>query len=369
MLEKPVIQGHARRTLRGPTISIVAAVLLGACETGSPAAPPDAMDVVRSDAVDASTTDAMANDSADAAADSWSVAPGCNPLATTSECMLPYPSDFLTVADPTTATGLRYALPPNSLQVPSSSAPIDMTPYNRIDGAPTSVPILVHFGVEIASTFLANDTQTAMSVTPASPIALFNAATGDRVPFLSEMDANSPGRTTRHVLIIRPLIPLAFGTRYIVAIQNTVQTTTGGPVPESPGFSALRDGAPTNIPQIEAARSRYEDIFTFLASNGYARNTLLLACWDYTTASYDYVIGPIVAMRQQVFTAAAAGQIGYTVDSVTASTYQPGATIVEGTFTPPNYLQANNTIQWNADPGRPSCRTQIPAPSVSCRTP
>src|SRR5580658_673567 len=111
--------------------------------------------------------------------DVLNVPTGCNPLAITSDCMLPYPSDFLTKPDPTTPTGLRLAIPANSLVVPAGATPIDMTPFNRGDGAPSSAPVLVHFGVDIAASYLANENQTASSVEANSPIAFFAEATGE----------------------------------------------------------------------------------------------------------------------------------------------------------------------------------------------
>ena len=322
--------------------------------------------------------------------DGWTVASGCNPLAVTSECILPYPSDLMTVADPTTPTGLRVALPPGALTVPDAEAPINMAPFNRGDGAPTSEAIVVHFGVEVGASFLADDSQTASSVLATSPIALLNETTGERMPFLSEMDANSPTATGRHALIIRPLTPLAFGTKYVVVITSAVRDASGKALPVSKGFVALRDKIHTEVPALEAARCHFEQLFTVLAAHGYARDSLALA-WDYTTASSHSVIGPITTMRQQVFHATtraapvladggadahvdastpaldAGGDAGtnvitYSISSVAPAQYLSGGTVVEGSFTPPNYLKADNTIDYGTD-NVPALQTTIPAPS------
>jgi hypothetical protein len=320
--------------------------------------------------------------------DGWSVPTGCNPLAVTSECLLPYPNDLMTKADPTTVTGLRIALPANSLTVPATSMPIDMTPFNRFDGAPTSMPILVHFGVDVAASFLANDTQTASSLLATSPIALIDETTGKRVPFLSEMDANDPADPSRHALIIRPLAPLAFNTKYAVVLTNALRDTSGKALPVSLGFAALRDKITTSNAMLEGARARFETLFTFLESHGYPRADLALA-WDYTTVSSQMVTGPITQMRQEVFHATTAkgpplpdgglpdgaaldagsnvnadggAQITYEIQSVTPSPYQMGANVIEGIFTPPNYLRADNTIDYAAD-GTPTLQTAISAPS------
>jgi hypothetical protein len=345
---------------------------------------------------DASAKDATRSDARDAESlDGFSVPSGCNPLGITDDCMLPYPSDFLTKTDTTTPTGLRVNLSPNSLVVPKGATPIDMTPFNRADGAPTSAPVLVNFGVDVDASFLANEKQTASSVTGSSAIALFAESTGDRVPFLSEMDANEPGQTGRHALIIRPLVPLAFGEKYVVALSNRLRDTTGHALPVSKGFVALRDSIPTDVAAIEKARPHFETIFSLLSAHGYPRDSLALA-WDYTTASKHTVIGPITTMRQEVFHASTAyapssdgglpppdagsdggvamgdggdggdagsnSDITYAIDSITPSPYQAGAIVVEGTFTPPNYLMADNTIDYSTD-NVPSLQTSIPRPS------
>jgi hypothetical protein len=326
--------------------------------------------------------------------DVLNVPTGCNPLAITSDCMLPYPSDFLTKPDPTTPTGLRLAIPANSLVVPAGATPIDMTPFNRGDGAPSSAPVLVHFGVDIAASYLANENQTASSVEANSPIAFFAEATGERIPFLSEMDANDPEETTRHALIIRPLTPLTFGQKYVVVLSSRLRDTNGNPLPESTGFVALRDKIPTRVAALESARPHFEDLFTFLNAHGYAKDSLAMA-WDYTVASNHTVIGPITGMRQEVFQAGtgyappstdggvadaatdalpppdgsisppdsgADTTITYTIDSITPSPYVTGGLIVEGSFTPPNYLQSDNTIDYTTD-NVPVLQTSIPRPS------
>jgi hypothetical protein len=324
----------------------------------------------------------------DASLDGWSVPAGCNPLAVTTECMLPYPSNLLITADAGTVTGLRVALPPNSLTVPSTAPAIDMAPFNRFDGFPTSSPILVHFGVDVSAQFLANDTQTASSISASSPIAVFNEATGERIAFLSEMDANDPTDPSRHALIIRPLTPLDFNTQYVVALSSALRDTSGNPLPVSKGFVALRDKISTSNSLLEGARPHFESIFSFLAAHGFARDSLALA-WDYTTASSEMVLGPITAMRQEVFHATTAkapvpdggadaavadaaiydagsdggpGSITYTITSVTSSMYQAGENIIEGTFTPPNYLETDNTISYSSA-GVPTLQTGRPAPS------
>ena len=68
---------------------------------------------------------------------------GCNPFATTQECLFPFPSSFFEAQDPTTATGVRLAYHQEVVEWPEGSPEVDLVPFNRADGVPPSVPILL----------------------------------------------------------------------------------------------------------------------------------------------------------------------------------------------------------------------------------
>lgn len=329
-------------------LSIVSAALVGC---GSDASQTDAGSDLGADVLrDVSGDTAVADGGADAAVDSTPVASPstCNPLAVTAECLPPFPNDFLTREDPTTPTRHRLALPQGSLVVPMGSAPFDMAAFNRADGWPTSEPLVVHFGVALRASDLVDIRHPEQSVDPMSAIAVFDMTTGRRVPFLAEMDptARDPARAA---LTIRTLEPLSFGTRHVIAIRRSARSAANAELPASPGFVALRDNTPSTDPRIEAARARYEEVFAFLTRNGYARADLQLA-WDWTTASRQHVLGPILSMRDEVFRRSGmAGGIPYTIDRVQNDPNSNTARIVYGTFTPPNFLREDNTLAFAAD--------------------
>ncbi|MEZ4389480.1 MAG: hypothetical protein R3A48_00180 [Polyangiales bacterium] len=272
----------------------------------------------------------------------------CNPLAFSADCLPPFPSDLLTVADPSTPTRRRLAIPRDALLAPMGTRAIEVAPFNRADGWPTSIPVLLNLGVALRAEDLADIRHPERSVDPASPIGLFELDTGRRVPFLSEMDANARD-VARAAVIVRPLEPLRFGSRYVLAVRSAARTTTGAPLPTSPGFVALRDNTPATDPRLEAARPRYEEAFAMLARNGFSRNEIQFAL-EWTTASRQHVLGPILAMRQEVFRRAAmADGIPFTIARVEESPNPNVARIVYGTFTPPNYLDADDQLVFNAD--------------------
>lgn len=327
------------------------AIALSACGSESASAPPaDAAPADIADAAlpDAPSPDVAAPDAAPADAGPAASPSTCNPLAVSAECLPPFPSDFLTREDPSTPTRRRLALPTGALMTPPGTRAIDMAPFNRADGWPTSMPVVVHLGAALRAEDLVDIRHPERSMDPTSAIAVFDMASGRRVPFLAEMDANARD-PARAALIIRTLEPLAFGARHVVAIRSTARTAAGMAPPSSPGFAALRDNSPSSDPRVEAARARYEQVFTFLAANGYARRELLLA-WDWTTASRQHVLGPILGMREEVFRRAAMpGGIPFTVARVEENPNPNVARIVYGTFTPPGYLREDSSLEFGAD--------------------
>jgi len=98
-------------------------------------------------------------------------------------------------------------------------------------------------------------------------------------------------------LIIRPVVPLAHETRYIVAVRGVV--SRAGDVIEPPAtFAALRDGTDTDVASIDARRDHFDGIFTTLEDNGVMRDDLQLA-WDFTTSSLEDDTGWLVSARDQ----------------------------------------------------------------------
>ncbi|MGB5366348.1 MAG: hypothetical protein WBN14_08780, partial [Polyangiales bacterium] len=69
---------------------------------------------------------------------------GCDPL-TPSYCGFPYPNDYWTVADASTVTGLRLALPEATM--PATLAGVRSNPdaFNEMDGFSPGIAAMTHF--------------------------------------------------------------------------------------------------------------------------------------------------------------------------------------------------------------------------------
>src|SRR5262249_2355431 len=149
----------------------------------------------------------------------------------------------------------------------------------------------------------------ADSVKTTSPIQVFAADTGARVPFFAELDANAmPG--DRQVLLIRPQTRLRAGARYIIALIK-LRDAKGQPLVAAPSASP-RDGPPPAA--VAGLKLKYDDIFDHISQAGLARADLTLA-WDVVIASDAALTSHLVAMRDAALAAADAGTLHYRVVS------------------------------------------------------
>ncbi|MBI4699716.1 MAG: hypothetical protein HY744_00890 [Deltaproteobacteria bacterium] len=277
--------------------------------------------------------------------------PGCNPLASTDECLFPFPSRFFEQGDPSTETGVRWSYPNDALALPEGATPMDLSRYDRADGAPPAAPILVHLGVDVDPGQLIDQRHIGDSLAPDAPIALFDLDTGERLPIVTEMDQNR--RDTgeydgRFALIVRPMVPMRMGSRHAVALRTTLRAAGGQPLAAPPGFAALRDRVPTTHPGLEAQRAAFEPLFAFLEGHGFARGELLLA-WDFAVASQQHVLGAILSMREQTLAWIAEHGHDYAITGVHEDPNENTALLVEGVYAVPCFLTAQNAIERRPD--------------------
>jgi hypothetical protein len=218
----------------------------------------------------------------------------------TTDCLFPFPSDYLTVADANTDTGRRVHFATESMPRNAMNTPVEPSDYNRNDGFSPGTSILLQVpGVDLAMTGAAPVTDLARSLDADAPIVVINAATLERHLIWAELDSNATSDATR-ALIIRPGVNFAEGTRYIVALRR-IKDATGALIAPSADFLAYRDDTATGEPVKEARRPHMEEIFTTLATAGIARQDLYLA-WDFTVASRRGITERMLFMRDDAFT-------------------------------------------------------------------
>jgi hypothetical protein len=283
---------------------------------------------------------------------------GCDPLDG-AQCLLPYPNDWFTKPDSSSATGRRLDL--NVLAMPRNVAgkPVEPQEWNRSDGFSAGAQILTLVpgmtnNDDIAASGIAPVTHLGLNDDPTvDPGAiLLDTQTGERVPVWGEIDQYTdeagPVQTgsVQQDLMIHPAVNLADGHRYIVALRHLV-TDDGSLAQPSASFKAYRDGT---APVTDPRRQHMENLFSTLAQAGIGRSDLYLA-WDFTTASTDNVTGRLLAMRDDAFHQLgddnlADGKVegkspSFTVDSVSDYTPDQDSQIarrIMGHFTVPCYI-------------------------------
>lgn len=291
---------------------------------------------------------------------------GCHPIgdpAGRGQCVYPWPSDFYTEAAADSPTGLRVALPAELLPHNASEMPAAVD--ELIGGWPgwsANAQIRFASARTIDPAGLAPIDDIGGSLAAEASIVLVATSTGERWPYFAEVDATA-GAGEPQTIFIRPMRRLLAGERYVVAVRG-LREVGGEEIPPPPLFRALRDDLATDVPQLEAERGRYAEIFAALADAGVARASLQLA-WDFTTTDDATVQRDFVAIAPQVEATAQGGDLGYTVEEVSENPDDEVPLIVRGRFTVPNCLEGTGATGsvFKRDPmGLPDCTGTTEAP-------
>ena len=278
-------------------------------------------------------------------------AANCQPFGN-KPCLLPFPDNRFSKADPTSATGLRVQMPIHAMPTNTAGAQMKVAEYNRNDGfSPGSMIVARIPGLDNPTALTKTNpvplTDMSQAFKPAAPIVVINAKTGNRQLIWAELDSNASD-AAHTTLLIHPGRNFAYGQRYIVALRSLKDKN--GNVLQAPNwFKALRDNQPdSDISQRQ--RQRYASIFNTLNQAGIQRHSLYEA-WDFTVASRKGLTGRMLQIRNNAF-----GQLGdhnladstvqggappFHVDNVQSNPATGIMRYVTGTFTVPCYLQAN----------------------------
>ena len=228
-------------------------------------------------------------------------ASGCDPLDTRA-CMLPFPSNFNTVAQKGSETGLRLNF--SASQFPKNVKGKSGFPpeLNRNDGFSPGSALLTYVpGIDIAATGAAPITDIAQYSKANAPIVVIDVKTGQRQPIWVELDthADAISEARSQLLMIHPAKNFLEGHTYIVALRN-LKNSAGKTIPAGAAFASLRNGKPTGA--VKARRAGYEKIFKALTKAKIDRSSLYLA-WDFTIASERNLSERALSMRNRSFAA------------------------------------------------------------------
>ncbi|MGB0120184.1 MAG: hypothetical protein WBP55_04425 [Solirubrobacterales bacterium] len=236
-------------------------------------------------------------------------------------CLQPFPNDFYAKPDPSTPTGKRLDLHPESTPANTDGVHIDVTDINRGDGfSPGNAIVLKVPGLDTPAAF-ANSGLVPLSDLHAydnadASVVVINADTGVRQPIWAELDSNptsidptgssdgginaNPGNTADVNLYVRPARNFEYGQRYIVAFQN-LKDETGQSIESPLGFRAYRDRLPTRQEAVENRRSHMNGVISDAVTKGGLDRSDLYIAWDFTVASEHSVTSRALQIRDAAF--------------------------------------------------------------------
>ncbi len=255
-------------------------------------------------------------------------------------CMLPFPSDYMTVADSSTPTGRRVNISSASMPANSDGVHVDTSHMNLNDGfSPGAAGLVLIPGLDPVASNLPPITNIGASLKPDSATVVIDATTGELWPHWAEIDSNAaPGEDPG--LFIRPAKNYTNGDRIVIGIRNLVGKD-GKAIEPTDVFRAYRDRLKSNVPEVEARRPAMEQVFSDLEAAGVARDDLVIA-WDFTVISTKNLTGPLLAMRDDAFTKLGDVAPKFTVDTVTREDDRK-RTVIEGTYEVPLYLTGDGS--------------------------
>ncbi len=270
-------------------------------------------------------------------------------------CLQPFPSDYFTAPDPTSATGRRINFNPLSMPKNRAGEPILPTDHNRADGySPGSMLITKVPGLTSQAAFdqsgLVPIDDLGQWDDPDQAAVVIDADTGERWPIWAEIDSN-PSDPADVNLLMRPQQNFLEGHRYIVALRN-LKRADGSPIAASRAFELYRDRIVSSDPAIESRRAHMDAILGKLTAAGIERSNLFLA-WDFTVASAESLAGRMLSIRDDAFAQLGDTNLGdlqvqgsapvVTIDSAEDFTPAEDANVarrVKGKFVVPCYLDS-----------------------------
>jgi len=218
-------------------------------------------------------------------------------------CMSPFPDDFYTLADSTTATGRRINFTSDAMPANDDGIHIDPAAFNASDGFSQGSVITVRVpGLDnpmaLAKTNPVGLADPSRYLDANAPVVVLDARTRERMPIWVEIDSNASTAAATN-LMIHPMINFDSAGRYIVVLRN-LKDSSGNTLAAPAGFRFYRDFLPSTSSRINGRRSHFEDIFKRLRAAGIARSNLYLS-WDFTVASDQNNSERALSMRDQAF--------------------------------------------------------------------
>lgn len=267
----------------------------------------------------------------------------CSPFDD-DRCVVPWPSNTFTIADESTATGLRVQL--------------DVTPINPNDAGDVRMSEADGFSrVSSLAVLFEGTLDPASFGGPRGGVVRLFVATpdsphyGEEVPLRIETYADPPRVSApRCTLIADPLAVLEPETDYVAVVTDGLRAATG-PTPSADPMTQVALGlTPPRSPDEARLAGYYAPVLALLEDVGVAPAHVVRA-WDFTTRSIANATTPLETMVNAAIAAVDAGSVHVEWDVVEHRTPGgPVASILEGRLVGlPVWLDANGALVTDAN--------------------
>lgn len=217
----------------------------------------------------------------------------CNPLRL-NHCALPYPSDFYTVEDASSETGLRVVVPSEILSADVlSELPVSVHPanvYGQANGFSAMSAVLFEMSSYIDAAGLpshATDSVIAVDMTTGERLPVFAwPSKASKSPLLEDAQKDE-------VLEVWPRARWPFGHRIAVGVTKNIRTARGDPMPVSPRFKVAMTPNSNAYPMVAAALQVMEE-------HGVAREDIV-DITSFTVRTEHDAMAPMLQWTQKAY--------------------------------------------------------------------
>ena len=255
---------------------------------------------------------------------------GCDVLLTAPvghDCLLPWPNNAFTVASTQTVTRRRLAVssrldPTNVRGVHASTTFVDQG-----DGfSPGSVIMTYVPDLDLVASHIASSTDIGSSLDSNAPIVVLDTATGERVPYFAELDAQTTD-TAEQLLLIHPAVALTEAHRYAVVLRHLIDSS-GHPIAPLPSTTAAWNATSTSSARMQyVSKVLHHDLASVIGS------TEPYMAWDFTVASEKSLAGPALTMHTLAYAWLVTHHMAFHGKTDSAADYAPAFTVTSSTTT------------------------------------
>lgn len=214
----------------------------------------------------------------------------CNPVSLIT-CALPFPSDYYSVPDVTSATGISLDIPeatirPELLQDVPKSINVQKI-ANGSSGFSATSAVLFELDQQAD--------EKSLPITGGSTVYAFDLDSGEAIPVRAQINRYARSKkvsSPSHIVEIFPRSRWAYGSRVVVALTQELKPKAGGSYSPSAGFANAVKGSNPSLTEA------YRESFELLERKGIARDSLLSATY-FTIRTEDEVTAPMQQLMQQ----------------------------------------------------------------------